>query len=109
MMNLYPYSNSKEGFFQFSQLKIPHSLWAGTAHLLHMEPVLVSQQWDSWFKTKITNRTKTSHTDKDLLSMCCYLESYVICRAIVLWGMCVMCPETYELGRKKCRGSVYGS
>jgi hypothetical protein len=26
MMNLYPYSNSKEGFFQFSQLKIPHSL-----------------------------------------------------------------------------------
>jgi hypothetical protein len=26
MMKLYPYSNSKEGFSQFPQLKIPHCL-----------------------------------------------------------------------------------
>jgi hypothetical protein len=56
---------------------------------------------------RLMNQHKNTKQNKD--KPYCYLESYVICRTIVLWGLRVTCPRTYELRRKKCRGSGYGS
>jgi len=64
MMELYPYSNSTEGFSQFSQLIIPHCLWAGTAHLLHMEPVLV---WCTNMRLMIRDKNIKQNKDKHIL------------------------------------------
>jgi hypothetical protein len=64
MMMLYPYSKSKEGFSQFSRLIIPHCLWAGTAHLLHMEPVLM---WFTNMRLMIRDKNTKQNKDKRIM------------------------------------------
>jgi len=54
-------------------------------------------------RQKYQTEQRQAYTDKHLLTMCSYIESYVICTAVMLPGLHVACPGTSELGREKMK------